>query len=194
MVIKAVLTRNQRTLLFLLALLLMMTILAFASVPLYRLFCQKTGYGGTPRIALSGTDRIIDHSLTIHFNADINASLPWKFNPLQSKITVKAGALGLAYYKVRNMSDEPLVGIAVYNVTPDKAAPYFNKIECFCFEEQRLEPHQTLELPVQFYIDPKIAEDPHCKDLTAITLSYTFFTAKDPKLPEILGLPRFKKK
>jgi cytochrome c oxidase assembly protein subunit 11 len=171
-----------------------MTVLAFASVPLYRLFCQKTGYGGTPRIALKGADRIIEHPLTISFNADINTSLPWKFVPLQSKITIKAGALGLAYYKVCNMSDKPLIGIAVYNVTPDKAAPYFNKIECFCFEEQRLEPQQILELPVQFYIDPKIAEDPHCKDLTSITLSYTFFAAKDPTLPAILGLPSLKKK
>ena len=185
--------RNKRTVLFLLILLFVMTILAFASVPLYRLFCQKTGYGGTPRVALKGADHLIDHSLTIYFNADMNASLPWKFIPLQSKITVKAGALGLAYYKVQNMTDHPLVGIAIYNVTPDKAAPYFNKIECFCFEEQRLEPRQILELPVQFYIDPKIAEDPHCKDLTSITLSYTFFEAKDPKLPEILGLPSLKK-
>lgn len=186
--------RNRRTLFFLLMLLMIMTILAFASVPLYRLFCQKTGYGGTPQIALKGADHIIDHSLTIHFNADINSSLSWKFVPLQSKISLKAGALGLVYYKVQNTSDKPLEGIAVYNVTPDKAAPYFNKIECFCFEEQRLEPYQTLELPVQFYIDPKIAEDPHCKDLTSITLSYTFFAAKDPKLPEILGLPSVKKK
>lgn len=185
---------NKRTVILLLMLLFVMTVLSFASVPLYRIFCQKTGYGGTPRVALTGADRIIEHSLTIYFNADMNTSLPWKFLPLQSKITVKAGALGLAYYKVQNTSDEPLIGIAVYNVTPDKAAPYFNKIECFCFEEQRLEPHQPLELPVQFYIDPKIAEDPHCKDLTSITLSYTFFAAKDPKLPEILGLPRLNKK
>lgn len=186
--------KNKRTAFVLSGLFFCMLVLAFASVPLYRLFCQKTGYGGTPKIALKGTDRIIDHSITVHFNADMNQALPWKFEPLQTKITVKAGALGLAYYKVHNSSDKPLTGIAVYNVTPDKAAPYFNKIECFCFEEQRLEPHQTLELPVQFYIDPEIAKDVHCKDLTSITLSYTFFESKDANLPAILGLPSVKVK
>lgn len=171
----------------------MMTALAFASVPLYRIFCQKTGYGGTPQIVYQNATKVSDRLIKIRFNATVQKDLPWKFKPLQNEVTVYAGETGLAFYQVENTSDRPLVGIATYNVTPDKAGLYFNKIECFCFDEQTLPPGQVIDMPVQFFIDPEIDQDPNLKDVTTVTLSYTFFHAKDPKIPEILGLPSLRR-
>ncbi len=152
-----------------------MVCLAFASVPLYRLFCQKTGYGGTTQIALH-SDRIVkSRVLRIQFNADINPKLPWHFKPAQHEIKVYAGQTALAFYTAENLSDRPVRGMATYNVTPDKAGIYFNKIDCFCFIEQTLEPRQVVDMPVEFFIDPDIADDPNLDDVTTITLSYTFF-------------------
>lgn len=163
--------------------------LAFASVPLYRMFCQKTGYGGTVQLAYQSSGKVIDYDMNIRFNGDTHRDLPWQFKPLQNEITLKVGATGLAFYRVYNRSRRPATGIAIYNVTPSKAGIYFHKIHCFCFEEQQIEGREQVEMPVQFYIDPKIAEDPNCKDVKTITLSYTFFHAKDPNIPAILGLP-----
>lgn len=153
--------------------------LAYASVPLYRLFCQKTGYGGTPKIGgnLSETAPLT-RQITVQFTATTHRDLPWGFKPLQHSITLKIGESGMAYYWAENLSDQPIVGMAIYNVSPDKAAPYFHKIACFCFEEQKLVPHQGMEMPVLFYIDPAFAKDPQLKNLHTITLSYTFFILK----------------
>jgi len=181
--------KNRHTFIALMIVFLAMLVLSFASVPLYRIFCQRTGYGGTPQIVYSGTDRRSERLVTVQFNADVHRDVPWKFVPLQREVTVVAGETGLAFYRVTNKTDEAITGIAVYNVTPDKAGIHFNKIACFCFEEQIIYPHQTVDLPVQFYIDPDIADDPNLKDVHTITLSYTFFHAKDPNLPDILGLP-----
>jgi len=152
-----------------------MLILAYASVPLYRLFCQKTGYGGTPQIAKSASKHVINREITIRFNADTHRDLPWHFRPLQTEIKVRVGENALAFYESYNWSDKAVYGMATYNVTPDKAGIYFNKVACFCFEEQVLSPQQRVEMPVHFFIDPEFANDPNLKDVNTITLSYTFF-------------------
>lgn len=148
---------------------------AYASVPLYRMFCQKTGYGGTTQVAKTFSTQVVDRIITVRFNADIHRDLPWHFRPLQTEIKVKVGENALAFYESENWSDQPICGMATYNVTPDKAGIYFNKVACFCFEEQVLSPQQRVEMPVQFFIDPEFATDPDLKDVNTITLSYTFF-------------------
>lgn len=182
-------SKNKNTIIILGALWATMLGLSFASVPLYRIFCQRTGYGGTPKIALEESKTKTSRKITVRFNADVNRGFPWKFHPLQAEQTLYIGENGLAFYQFQNLSSTPLIGIATYNVTPDKAAPYFNKVECFCFDFQKLEGGEMLEMPVQYYIDPAFNEDPNLKDVHTITLSYTFFHAKDPKINQILGLP-----
>jgi len=170
---------NKNTGVILLGIVVAMCCLTFASVPLYRMFCQKTGYGGTPQISKRSSDIILrDRIITVQFNATVNPNLPWKFKPSQHQITVSAGEVGLAFYRAENLSSKAIVGMATYNVTPEKAGIYFNKVECFCFLEQRLEPRQVMDMPVQFFIDPEIANDPDLADVTTITLSYTFFPYK----------------
>lgn len=176
-------TSNQKTGFILGGVCFFMLALSFASVPLYRIFCQQTGYGGTPKIVDGLGTEVVDRVIRVQFNADVHRNLPWRFKPLQHEISVRAGEPALAFYTVKNISDRPIVGIASYNVTPDKAGPYFNKVNCFCFEEQRIEPGQELEMPVQFYIDPEIADDKSVDDVKVLTLSYTFFEAKDFKWP-----------
>lgn len=163
-----------------------MTGLAFASVPLYRLFCQVTGYGGTPRIAEDGTapsatapSATADGRLiTVSFDANVNAALPWRFKPEQRRLQVRLGEDTLAVYRAENLSNEPLVGTATFNITPNKAAQYFVKVDCFCFTEQRLAPGAAADMPVSFYVDPAIADDPDARDVSTITLSYTFFRSE----------------
>ena len=155
-----------------------MTALSIASVPLYRVFCQKTGYGGTTQVAFAPRGEVRNRFVRVQFNADVNSALPWRFVPLQKEIIVKAGEVSLAFYRAENLSDSSVKGMAVYNVTPDKTGIYFNKIECFCFIEQILQPHQVMDMPVQFFIDPEFADDPNVADITTITLSYTFYPFK----------------
>jgi cytochrome c oxidase assembly protein subunit 11 len=157
-----------------------MLALAYASVPLYRIFCQKTGFGGTTQVAKAASTLVVNREITVRFNADVHRDLPWKFRPLQTEIKVKVGENALAFYESQNWSDKPISGIATYNVTPDKAGIYFNKVACFCFEEQVLSPHQRVEMPVQFFIDPDFATDPDLMDVNTITLSYTFFKYNKP--------------
>jgi len=174
--------RNAHTGLVLFAVVLGMTALAFASVPLYRLFCQVTGFGGTPQrveVEAAPAQAFSDRVVTIRFNADVNSGLPWSFQPVQSSMRVKIGEQALAYYRTTNHSDRPVTGTATFNVTPDKAGPYFDKIQCFCFTEQTLAPGQSVEMPVTFYVDPAILEDRGLDDVDTITLSYTFFRAAD---------------
>lgn len=153
--------------------------LSFAAVPLYRLFCQVTGYGGTPRIDASASPRVIDRTITVRFNADVNGVMPWKFAPVQRQVTLRLGEEAVAFYAARNPTKSPVTGVATYNVTPEKAARYFNKTACFCFDEQTLEPGQEVSFPLSFWVDPAIANDPSTRDLTTITLSYTFFRRLD---------------
>lgn len=170
---------NKNTLIILFGVLFFMLCLSFASVPLYRAFCQKTGFGGTPQITSLLPDRVLDRTVKIHFNTDVNGELPWTFKPLQREVVVKLGELGLAFFQVHNRSDKPIVGIASYNVTPDKAGLYFNKVACFCFEEQIIGAGETVDMPVQFFLDPDLDDENGLQDIKAITLSYTFFLAKD---------------
>ena len=168
-------TPQKRTLVFLIGILSFMIALTCASVPLYRMFCQQTGYGGTPKIVTEANPRTEDRMFRIEFNADIDRDLPWEFIPSQPYVYVQAGVPALAFYKIRNKTSKPMVGIAAYNVTPDKAGQYFHKIACFCFNEQIIPPGEVFEMPVQFYIDADIVDNPDLNDLKRITLSYTFY-------------------
>jgi len=161
------------------ALVVGMVMLAYASVPLYRLFCQVTGYGGTTQQAAHTTGEVFDRTMTITFNADHDQSLPWSFKPGENKNVVKVGEQGLTYYIAENNSDKPVTGMATYNVVPHKAGQYFVKIACFCFEKQTLGARQKVDMPVSFYIDPAIMDDPDLKHVNTITLSYTFFLNKE---------------
>ena len=167
--------RNGRTVLVLVSIVGGMVGLSYASVPLYRLFCQITGYGGTPgqeaapSTALPGAREIV-----VRFDSNTSPKLDWRFKPDQREVRLKVGDTALASYTARNRSDRRLVGTSTFNVTPYKAGPYFNKIDCFCFTEQALEPGQEVAMPVSFFVDPEIYDDPNTRDVTTITLSYTF--------------------
>ena len=153
--------------------------LAFASVPLYRLFCQVTGYGGTPQRAEHAPETAGERTVTVRFNADIAGNnLPWSFQPVERDVTVNVGEERLIFYRAKNNSSSTLIGTSTFSVTPSKAGIYFQKIACFCFNEQTLAPGESVDMPVSFFIDPDIAKDPNTRDVRNITLSYTFFRAK----------------
>ena len=149
--------------------------LAYASVPLYDLFCKVTGYGGTPQIAEMLPSVVGSREMTVRFNADVNRDLPWEFRPVNGKVMVRVGEPTLVYYRVKNLSDKTIIGTATYNVTPLRAGSYFSKIDCFCFAEQELKPGETVELPVSFFVETSIESDPSMEDINTVTLSYTFF-------------------
>jgi len=153
--------------------------LTAASVPLYRLFCQVTGYGGTTQIAGEVVPSALEQMIQVRFDASVGADLPWNFQPVEREINVKIGEENLAFYRASNKGDRPIVGSATFNVTPHKAGPYFSKIACFCFTEQVLQPGETVDMPVSFFVDPAILDDTNTRDLPAITLSYTFFMLED---------------
>jgi cytochrome c oxidase assembly protein subunit 11 len=157
--------------------------LTAAAVPLYRLFCQVTGYGGTTQRAEAIPERQLDRTITVRFNADVAGNLPWSFAPVERAVEVRLGEQHLAFYRAHNASNRAIVGSATFNVTPFKAGLYFDKIACFCFQEQTLQAGETVDMPVSFYVDPAILDDPDTRDLRAITLSYTFFE-RDDRAPE----------
>ncbi|CAN5215466.1 cytochrome c oxidase assembly protein [soil metagenome] len=173
-------TSNKRVATLAAAVVAGMVGLSYASVPLYRAFCQATGFGGTTQRAekapASATDRII----TVRFDANTSGSLDWIFEPVQRSMDVKIGEENFAHYRAKNISDRPLTGTAVFNVTPPEAGAYFNKIQCFCFTRQELKAGETVDLPVSYFIDPAILDDADMKRLTTITLSYTFYPADNP--------------
>ena len=171
--------RNGITLAALAMVLLAMGGLVYASVPLYRLFCQVTGFGGTTRIAEAPPGVVGEAIVNVRFNADVNRNLPWTFRPAQREISIRVGEEALVYYVARNDAEVPITGTSTYNVTPPNAGRYFNKIECFCFTEQRLLPGESVNMAVSFFIDPEIVDDPDHGDLKTITLSYTFFRAPE---------------
>jgi cytochrome c oxidase assembly protein subunit 11 len=163
--------------------------LTAAAVPLYRLFCEVTGYGGTTQRAEAAPERRVEETITVRFNADVGRGLPWSFAPVERAVEVRLGEQHLAFYRAHNASDRAIVGSATFNVTPFKAGAYFSKIACFCFEEQTLQAGETVDMPVSFYVDPAILDDPATHDVRTITLSYTFF-ALDAAAPEIEGQGR----
>lgn len=162
------------------ALVIGMAMLTYASVPLYDLFCKVTGYGGTTQRATNAPDKIYDRIVTVRFNADIDPNLAWNFKPDQIEMKVRVGENHLAFYSAQNMTQLPVKGTSVYNVTPHKAGIYFNKIQCFCFNEQLLNAGEKATFPVSFFIDPEFMKDPNMQNVDTITLSYTFFPLKEP--------------
>ena len=149
--------------------------MAFASVPLYRLFCQITGLAGTTQQSDTAPAAAIDRDVDIRFDANVGNGLGWGFRPLTRSVAIKVGEVGEAVFTAENRSDRPMTATAVFNVTPLEAGAYFNKIACFCFEEQTLQPGQSLDMPVTFFVDPAIADDPDLDHVRTITLSYTFY-------------------
>jgi cytochrome c oxidase assembly protein subunit 11 len=171
-------TGNRRIVLSCVAVLALMTGLSFAAVPLYDLFCRVTGYGGTTQQADSASETVGETVMTVAFDASLARGMPWSFRPLQRSVEIRTGETGLAFYRATNTGDRPVTGTATFNVTPQKAGYYFTKIECFCFTEQVLMPGESVDMPVQFYVDPEIERDPNADEVRTITLSYTFFEAK----------------
>jgi cytochrome c oxidase assembly protein subunit 11 len=180
--------KNTKTLLAVLLIVASMIGLAFASVPLYDLFCRATGFGGTTQVSQSApaADEILDREITVYFNTDTNQNLDWEFKAEQTKITMRIGEQKLINFIAKNTDSSPVAGTAVYNVTPPKAGKYFHKTQCFCFDHQLLQPNQEMNMPVVFYIDPSIADDDNMNDVKAITLSYNFFKADSKALEEAL--------
>ncbi|KAI3430064.1 uncharacterized protein J3R85_008353 [Psidium guajava] len=180
--------KSRKMLLYLTALVLAMVGSSYAAVPLYRRFCQATGYGGTIQRRETVEEKIARHAndgtvttreIAVQFNADVADGMPWKFTPTQREVRVKPGESALAFYTAENRSSTPITGVSTYNVTPMKAAVYFNKIQCFCFEEQRLLPGEQIDMPVFFYIDPEFETDPRMDGINNLVLSYTFFKVSE---------------
>ncbi|WP_339853273.1 cytochrome c oxidase assembly protein [uncultured Nisaea sp.] len=171
--------KNGRLALILAGVVVGMVGLSFASVPLYNIFCRVTGFGGTTQIADKDSATVLDRMVTVRFDASVQPDLNWSFKPEQKAIRLKVGETQLAFYEAVNLGDEPVVANAVFNVTPDKAGLYFDKIDCFCFTEQVLQPGQRADMPVSFYIDPEMDQDVKMDGVTTITLSYTFYKAQD---------------
>lgn len=176
-------SNNRRTALALFAVVGGMVGLSYASVPLYQLFCQVTGYGGTTQVSDAGAKTVSSamqgRTVTIAFDANVARDLNWDFRPEQRRVTLHAGEQALAFYSAKNDESTPVTGTASFNVTPYKAGIYFTKIECFCFTEQTLQAGQQVDMPVQFYVDPEFFTDPNTKDVREIVLSYTFHRAAD---------------
>lgn len=175
--------KNRRLLIGLLGLVVGMVGLAYASVPLYDLFCRVTGFGGTTQRA-EGFEGVspVDRQVTVRFDADVNRGLPWHFGPEMRQMTLNLGEPGFVSYEAKNLSARQTVGTAIYNVAPAKAGLYFHKVQCFCFDETALAPGESMDMPVSFYVEPAFQDDPDLAHLDTITLSYTFYRAASQEL------------
>lgn len=175
--------KNGRTAAIAALIVVAMVGLAFASVPLYRLFCQVTGFAGTTQRAEAADlpAAPVGKIISVRFDANTNSALPWTFEPEEHTQRVAIGARDMAFYNARNLSDKAVTGTATFNVTPAQAGQYFSKIQCFCFTEQTLKPGEEVRMPVVFYVDPAILDDPNAKHISEITLSYTFYPVDDPQ-------------
>jgi cytochrome c oxidase assembly protein subunit 11 len=151
---------------------------SYAAVPLYRIFCQATGYDGTPRVATKPSSTVLDRTIVVRFDTNVAPGMPWRFEPVKKTMTVKIGENALAFFRAKNLSDHTVHGSATFNVFPEQAAVFFNKVQCFCFTEQVLEAGESVEMPVSFFIDPQIVADKDAGSTTHLTLSYTFFPVK----------------
>ncbi|MRG71203.1 cytochrome c oxidase assembly protein [Alphaproteobacteria bacterium HT1-32] len=176
--------KNRKMLISLATFVVAMVGVAYASVPLYKLFCQVTGFGGTTQVAEKAPGAVDGRMITVRFNADVNLGLPWKFRPEQTEIRVPVGEETLIAYEAENFAKRRTTGTAIFNVTPPKAGIYFSKIACFCFDEQSLAAGEKVSMPVSFFVDPAILEDRNTRDVTTITLSYTFFPSMSEESPE----------
>lgn len=175
---------KNKTLAQLIGVVITMGVLAWASVPFYNWFCSVTGFGGATVTANSGSSEVLDQTITIRFDASLERDMPWQFKPVVREIELKIGETGLAFYEAYNPTDRPVAGSASYNVAPYEAGGFFTKIDCFCFEEQILQPGERVQMPVSFYVDPEITRDRDAKFVKHITLSYTFH---ETDLPEELA-------
>ena len=175
---------HLRTIAPLLGVVLFMGAMSFAAVPLYDMFCRVTGWGGATNVADAGSDVVLDRTIKIRFDASRDRDMPWEFRPAAHQMELKIGETGLAFFTARNPTDRVIAGTASYNVAPFSAGGYFTKIDCFCFTEQVLQPGESVEMPVTFYVDPEIVEDPEASLVEAITLSYTMH---ETELPEALA-------
>ncbi len=176
--------RNRRVGLLALAAALAMLGLGYASAPLYRLFCQVTGFGGTTQRvseAQASGVKVATKTISVRFDGNVASGMPWEFGPEQVTQTLQIGARKMAFFKAHNLSPKEITGIASFNVTPVAAGRYFNKVQCFCFNQQTLQPGQTVDMPVIYYVDPAIMADPDARDIEQITLSYTFHRVENPE-------------
>jgi len=180
---------KNRTLVQLVTVVVTMGALSFAAVPFYSWFCQVTGYGGTPQRAEVAPDTILDQTVRIRFDASVDQNMPWSFKPVVRTMDIRIGETGLAFYEAHNPTDRVIAGTASFNVFPDTAGGYFTKIDCFCFSEQILQPGETVQMPVSFFVDPAIVDDPDGKFVHEITLSYTFHQTPLPEEQAALNKP-----
>ena len=168
------LSPEGRTVAMLVGVVVTMGALAWAAVPFYNWFCKVTGFGGTTQVSQSLSEEVLDEVVTVRFDANTDSNLDWTFRPMQTRMDLKIGESGLAFYEATNTSDRPLTGTASYNVAPEVTGYYFIKVECFCFTEQTLQPGESIEMPVSFYVDPELVTDRDAGHVRDITLSYTF--------------------
>lgn len=171
----------RRTALLCVGLVAGMVGMSYAAVPLYRMFCQVTGYDGTPRVASKASETVLERKIRVRFDSNVAPGMAWTFEPLQRTVDVKIGENALIFYRATNTSDTKLTGTATFNVVPEQTAVFFNKLQCFCFTEQTLEPGQSIDMPVSFYIDPAIVKDKDARKTKELTLSYTFYPVAPPK-------------
>jgi cytochrome c oxidase assembly protein subunit 11 len=182
--------RNRNLMMWLTGLVAGMTGLAFASVPLYDLFCRVTGFGGTPMRAEEAHIGVGERDMIVTFNGDLAAGMPWHFRPAQNKMIVRTGMTYTAIYVAENPTSQVITGSSTFNVSPDIFGQYFVKVQCFCFERQVLQPGERVEMPVVFYLDPKLEQDPYLRKLEDVTLSYTFFQVEnDPEAINLGAIP-----
>lgn len=172
---------QQKTALRLAGVAVVMCGLSFAAVPFYDWFCRVTGFAGTTARAEAASDTVLEREITIRFDASLDKDMPWTFKPAQRQMTLKIGETGLAFYEASNPTDKPIAGTATYNVAPDAAGGFFAKIDCFCFTQQVLQPGETVQMPVTFYVDPAMVDDREGKFVKHITLSYTFYQTDLPE-------------
>ena len=175
------LTGPQKTVAQTVSLVVLMGGLAWASVPFYDWFCRVTGFGGTTGISTVAHDDVLEQTIKVRFDASLHSDMDWDFKPEVHEMEMRIGETGLAFYEAHNPTDRPIAGQASYNVTPYQAGYFFNKIDCFCFEEQVLQPGETVMMPVSFYVDPEIVTDRDAKYVHTITLSYTFYEIDLPE-------------
>lgn len=180
---------KNRTAAQLVGVVVVMGALAWASVPFYNWFCRVTGFGGATLVAEAGSDEVLDQTIRIRFDANTDREMPWAFRPVQRQMELRIGETGLAFYEAYNPTDRAIAGTASYNVAPDLAGGFFDKIECFCFTEQVLQPGERVEMPVSFYVDPDLVDDADAGHIREITLSYTFFETDLPTQQAALAAP-----
>ncbi|MCI2398913.1 cytochrome c oxidase assembly protein [Aliiroseovarius subalbicans] len=183
------LSAPQKTATKMVGVVVLMGALAWASVPFYDWFCRVTGFGGVTQTAQQGSDTILNRTITVRFDSNVEAGMDWEFKPLQREMELRIGETGLAFYEAYNPTDKPIAGTASYNVAPYSAGYYFSKIDCFCFTEQVLQPGERVTMPVTFYVDPEIVDDREAKFAKVITLSYTFHETDLPEELAQLAIP-----